>query len=130
MAIFKKKAKKVNKEQEEQVTTSVQDVSNTEKYKLEVVEPAPIPEHDKYDIKDIPVPPPPAPEPGKEPQEPPKPEQSYTMSLTENQVMRRISQLKQSENMQLFLKMIEGQEEYDEYLELTEALSDDQQPKA
>jgi len=118
MGLFKKKEKKVEKV-EEPVTSSIQDVTNR-KYNIQVVEPEQEEKKVEPEVKDIPappLPPPPKPKPGQQ--------QTFNLILTIDQMLKRIKQLELSENMQLYMRVLEGQEEYEELQEMVEALPDE-----
>jgi len=99
MGLFSKKKAKV----EEPTTSSLQDVSNNEvKSRVKAVDPEP-----------------------KVPTPVPTPAQTFNIVLTVDQLLKRIQQLEQSENLQLYIKASEGQEEYEELQELIGALPDE-----
>lgn len=111
MGIFKKK--KVKKEEEE-ATSSVQEVTNKPKPGIKIVEEEELPE------------PPKPPKPAKE-LEPEIPDEQdvYTMELTQDQLVRRIRQLEQSEDLALYIRVMQGKDDYEELQELMEVLPDE-----
>lgn len=112
MAIFRKKQKK----EEEPVTSSVQDVSNNKgNIDIQVVEPEP---ENKKGVKDMPPPPPPE-------NQDLSPMAEFTVTITAEKILRRIHKLQESKDLQLYMKVMEGQEEYNELQELMEALPDE-----
>lgn len=54
---------------------------------------------------------------------PPKPDRNYfQVPFTKQQLMKRLDKLRESENLQLYLRVLDGEEEFEEFKRIQELL--------
>lgn len=66
----------------------------------------------------------PPPSPPRPPKPPTRKEYGYTMNYTRSQILGKLERLQSSEDLALYLRVINGEEEYEEYTKLKELLGD------